>query len=332
MKWYIFKRLVWAGVATMLVLTITFVLMYLTPNTRLMELQFQAAQGGGDPEQVRAAAESIRGLDRPFHVQYLDFIQNMLSLNWGWSTTRSEPVVDALVTAIPYSMMYGVPAVLLSTVLGIAIGLYSATNQYTRGDYIGTFIAFFGISIPNFWFAIILLVIFGGWLGWVDFLFNTQAPKINGEWALSAIVSWPNIKQLILPMFVLMTGSIASIMRYSRAEALEYVEADFVKTAKSKGVSERSILTKHIFRPASIPIATILVGDILGIVFVGSYLIEVVFGIPGLGLLSYNAIVNQDTALVFGTVFIPVFIAIVGNLAQDIAYVILDPRIEYGDR
>lgn len=332
MKWYIFKRLVWAGVATMLVLTITFVLMYLTPNTRLMELQFQAAQGGGDPEQVREAAEAIRGLDRPFHVQYLDFIQNMLSLNWGWSTTRSEPVVDALLTAIPYSMMYGVPAVLLSTVLGIAIGLYSATNQYTRGDYIGTFIAFFGISIPNFWFAIILLVIFGGWLGWVDLLFNTQAPKVNGEWALSAILSWPNIKQLILPMFVLMTGSIASIMRYSRAEALEYVEADFVKTAKSKGVSERSILTKHIFRPASIPIATILVGDILGIVFVGSYLIEVVFGIPGLGLLSYNAIVNQDTALVFGTVFIPVFIAIVGNLAQDIAYVILDPRIEYGDR
>lgn len=332
MKWYILKRLVWAGVATMLVLTITFVLMYLTPNTRLMELQFQAAQGGGDPEQARAAAEALRGLDRPFHVQYLDFMQNMLSLNWGWSTTRSEPVVDALVTAIPYSMMYGVPAVLLSTVLGIAIGLYSATNQYTRGDYIGTFIAFFGISIPNFWFAIILLVIFGGWLGWVDLLFNTQAPKVNGEWALSAILSWPNIKQLILPMFVLMTGSIASIMRYSRAEALEYVEADFVKTAKSKGVSERSILTKHIFRPASIPIATILVGDILGIVFVGSYLIEVVFGIPGLGLLSYNAIVNQDTALVFGTVFIPVFIAIVGNLAQDIAYVILDPRIEYGDR
>lgn len=332
MKWYILKRLLWAGVATLLILTITFVLMYLTPDTRLMELEFQVAQSGGDAEQARAAAEAARGLDRPFHVQYIDFMQNMLSLNWGWSETRSEPVMDALLTAIPYSMMYGVPAVILSTIIGIGIGLYTATNQHSRGDYIGTFIAFFGISIPNFWFAIILLVIFGSWLEVVDLLFDTEAPKIGGEWALRAVVSWENIKQLILPIVVLMTGSIASMMRYTRAEALEYVKSDFVKTARSKGVSERTIIMKHIFRPASIPIATILVGDILGIVFVGSYLIEVVFGIPGLGLLSFKAVTNQDTALVFGTVFIPVFVAIVGNLAQDIAYAVLDPRIEYGDR
>ncbi|MCU4750864.1 ABC transporter permease [Halobacteria archaeon AArc-curdl1] len=332
MKWYIFKRLLWAGVATMVVLTITFVLMYLTPDTRIMELEFQAAQSGTDPEQARQAAETARGMDQAFHIQYIDFMQNMLSFNWGWSDSRSEPVIDALASAIPYSMMYGVPAVIISTIIGIVIGLYSAVNQYTRGDYVATFVAFFGISIPNFWFAIILLVIFGTWLGWVDLLFDTQASKIDGEWALRAIVSWENVKQLILPMFVLMTASVASMMRYTRAEALEYVESDFIKTAKAKGVSERTIVAKHIFRPASIPIATILVGDILGIVFVGSYLIEVVFGIPGLGYLSFDAIMSQDTALVFGTVFVPVFVAIIGNLAQDIAYVILDPRIKYGDR
>ena len=122
------------------------------------------------------------------------------------------------------------------------------------------------------------------------------------------------------------------MMRYARAEALEYVEAEFVKTAKAKGVDERTIVLKHVFRPAAVPLATILVGDLLGIIFVGSYLIEVVFGIPGLGLLSFKAITNQDTALVFGTVFVPTFLAIIGNLAQDIAYVVLDPRIDYGDR
>ena len=332
MKWYILKRVAWAGVATLVVLTITFILMYITPDSRIMELEFQAAQAGGDPEQTRAAAEEARGLDQAFHVQYMEFMRNIVTLNWGWSTTRSQTVMNAMTDAIPYSLMYGVPAVLISTILGIAIGLYSANNQYTRGDYAATFFAFFGISIPNFWFAIILLVVFGSWLGWVDILFDTQASKVDGEWALRAIFGWENVKQLILPMLVLMTTSIASMMRYTRAEALEYVEADFVKTAKAKGVSERTIVSKHIFKPASIPIATILVGDILGIIFVGSYLIEVVFGIPGLGYLSYNAIINQDTALVFGTVFVPVFIAIIGNLAQDIAYVILDPRIEYGDR
>jgi peptide/nickel transport system permease protein len=120
-------------------------------------------------------------------------------------------------------------------------------------------------------------------------------------------------------------------MRYSRAEALEYVEADFVKTARAKGVSDRMIVLKHILRPASIPLATLLVGDLLGIIFVGSYLVEVVYGIPGLGTLSYRAIVNQDTALVFGTIFVPTFIAIVGNLAQDLSYAYLDPRISFGD-
>jgi peptide/nickel transport system permease protein len=299
---------------------------------RLLELEFEAAQAGRDPQQARQAAAEARGLDQPFHVQYIEFMRNMLTLNWGWSTTRSQTVMDALTDAIPYSLMYGVPAVLISTALGLAIGLYSATNQYTKTDYAATFFAFFGISIPNFWFAIVLLVVFGAWLGWVDILFDPNASKVDGEFALRAILGWENVKQLILPTFVLTTTSIAGVMRYSRAEALEYVEAEFVKTARAKGVDDRTILLKHVFRPASVPLATILVGDLLGIIFVGSYLIEVVFGIPGLGLLSYHAIVNQDTALVFGTVFVPTFIAIVGNLAQDIAYVILDPRIDYGDR
>jgi len=332
MRWYIIRRVAWAGVATLVILTVTFVLMYLTPDTRLLELQFQAAQAGQDPEQVAAAAAEARGLDDPFLVQYADFMRNILTLNWGWSTTRSQTVMDALTDAIPYSMMYGVPAVILSTVIGLAIGLYSAVNQYTKTDYVATFFAFFGISIPNFWFAIILLVIFGAWLGWVDILFDPTLAKVDGQFTLGAILSWANIKQLILPIFVLTTTSVASMMRYARAEALEYVEAEFVKTAKAKGVDERTIVLKHIFRPAAVPLATILVGDLLGIIFVGSYLIEVVFGIPGLGLLSFNAIVNQDTALVFGTIFVPTFIAIIGNLAQDIAYVILDPRIDYGDR
>jgi peptide/nickel transport system permease protein len=146
------------------------------------------------------------------------------------------------------------------------------------------------------------------------------------------ILSPANIKQLILPTFVLMTGAIASVMRYARAEALEYIDSDFVKTAKSKGVSSRRIVARHVFKPASVPLMTIFVGRILGLVLFGSYLIEVVFGIPGLGLASFRAIITQDTDLVAITILIPTFLAIFGNLVEDIMYVVLDPRISIGDR
>lgn len=321
MATYILRRVAWAVVASVIVLTLTFLLLYFTPDTQLAELQFQAAQAGDDPEAIGAAYESYHGYDQPIHVQYIEYMGNMLSLDWGWSETRSQPVTTAIAEAIPYSMMYAVPSVLISSVLGVAIGLYSATNQYTRGDYAATFFAFFGLSIPDFWFGIVLFVLFSGMLGWVPIIFDTTAATFSLE----------NLAQFILPIVVLTLSSIASLMRYSRAEALEYVEAEFVKTAKAKGVGDWRVLTRHIFRPASVPIATILVGDLLGIILVSSYLIEVVFGIPGLGTLSFEAIRDQDTSLVMGTVLLPAFLTIVGNLAQDIAYTILDPRIDYGD-
>jgi peptide/nickel transport system permease protein len=200
--------------------------------------------------------------------------------------------------------------------------LYSATHQYTATDYLGTFVAFFGVSIPNFWFGIMLILIFAVQLGWLPSFYSTEA----GIWTVQ------NAKQLILPTIVLSTAAVANNMRYSRAEALEYVTADFVKTARAKGASDWRVLLRHIFRPAMVPLMTIFIADILGLLFAGAYLTEVVFQIPGLALLSFRAIVQQDTPLVMATTLIPVFIAIVGNLLQDIAYTVLDPRIDYGDR
>ena len=322
MAGYIGKRVAWAVVASFLILTVTFILLRITPNPQLASVQLEAAQSGADAEEAVEAYRIQRGLDDPVYVQYFDYLRNMATLDWGWSETNSMPVTQAIAEAIPYSLMYAVPSLLLSTVLGLVIGLYSATHQYTKKDYAATFFAFFGLSIPDFWFAIILLVIFGSFLNWVPILFD---PNV-------AVFSFANAQQLVLPVVVLTLSSIAGLMRYSRAEALEYVEAEFVKTARAKGVSERRVLYRHIFRPASVPLATILVGDLLTIVLASSYLIEVVFGIPGLGKLSFDAIVNQDTELVLGTVLVPAFLVIISNLAQDIAYTVLDPRIDYGDR
>lgn len=322
MRWYVARRIAWAVVAAYIVLTITFGLLVVAPDAGAAQIAFQAAQGGESTEAAVEAYQARRGLGEPLWERYTNYMVNMATFDWGWSDTRSQPVTEAILNAYPYSLMYGVPSVIISTIVGFGIGLYSATHQYTKTDYVATFFGFFGLSIPNFWFGIILLIVFGAWLGWVPILFDPNVP----------VFSWANVRQLILPVIVLTTAAIASEMRYARAEALEYVQAEFVKTARAKGANEWRVLLRHILRPALVPLSTILVGDILGLILTASLLVEVVFGIPGWGRLSYDAIIQQDTALVLGTILIPVFISLIGNLLQDIAYTVFDPRIDYGDR
>ena len=354
MKWYIAKRLVWSVFAALIILTIGFVLMDVVPDQGLQQVEFQAQTEGQSGDQAVQAYEERRGLDEPLIDRYTSFLTGFVQGDWGWSYEYQQPVTEVMKDTLPYSMMYGVPSIIISTIIGMAIGLYSAVNQYTKTDYAATFFSFFGVSIPNWWFGIILLVVFGSFLGWVELDFSHRvAQTADGDltWLGTADSSHPafigenfegerqigilspaNLKQFILPTFVSMTAGIAAMMRYARAEALEYVNAEFVKTAKSKGVSNWRIVVRHILRPAAVPLSTILVGRFLGLFLTGSYLIEVVFGIPGFGLASYEAIINQDQNLVLVTLLVPAFLVLVSNLAQDIAYVVLDPRISYGDR
>lgn len=322
MRWYVARRLLWAVVATFVVLSITWVLLYASQEQALVSVQYQAAASGGDAEAAREAYAQRRGLDRPLWRQYADYMTSMATLDWGYSTSRGQPVTAAIADALPYTVMYSVPWTVLTVAFGLSVGLYSATHQHSRSDYAATFVAFFGYAIPNFWFGIVLLVIFGVHLDLVPIVFDPDVP----------VFSLANARQLVLPVFVLTTGSIASLTRYTRAEALEYVEATFTKTARAKGVSDGRILLLHVLRPAAVPLSTILVADLLGLFIASSYLVEVVFGIPGLGQLSFKAIQNQDTPLVLATTLVGVFVAVFGNLLQDVAYTVLDPRIDYGDR
>ncbi|MFB6137246.1 MAG: ABC transporter permease [Halobacteriaceae archaeon] len=322
-RWYVARRLGWTVVATFIVLSITFGLLTIAPNAEVTQISFTAAQQGENVTQARQAAMRRMGLDEPVLQRYVNYMVNMATFNWGYSQSHSGTKVTTLImNAIPYTMLYSVPTTIFSIIVGISIGLYSATHQYTKFDYAATFVAFFGYAIPNFWFGIILLVIFGAWLGWVPIIFDVNADLFSVTMA----------KQLILPVFVLTTSQVTALMRYSRAEALEYVEAEFTKAARAKGVSEYRLLTRHILRPALVPLMTILVADLLGIFIAASYLVEIVFSIPGLGRLTLEAIESNDTPLVLATTLLPVFVAIIGNLVQDIAYTVLDPRIDYGER
>lgn len=322
MKWYVARRIGWAFVVTFLIISITWGLLAASPDRDVIQAGQAAAQQGESAEQAQERVRMLEGKDKPLFERYTNYMVSVYTLDWGWSESRGQPVTDAIWTATTYTAQYSVPWTILTLLIGTSMGLYSAVNQYTTKDHAMTLFAFFGKSIPNFWFGIILLLVFAVRLGWVPVIYKSSVPTF----------SWANAKQLILPVAVLVTGSIGTFQRVTRNEAAEYLNTDFVKTARAKGATSARIVSRHILRPASVPMSTTFVGSLI-YVFVGaSYLVEVVFGIPGLGLMTIQAITSQDTSLVLGSSFVFILIAVLGNLLQDLVYTLLDPRISFSDR
>jgi len=319
---YIGARVIWAGVVSLIIVTITFLLLALAPNPSISEAATQAALQGGDPTEAVERQQELRGLDQPLHVRYLDFLEGVYTLNWGWSEQRSQPVIEALGEGIYYTAQYSIPWTVLTLSIGPLVGVYSAANMYSWRDHLATGFAFFGWAIPNFFFGIILLYIFGVWLQWVPIQYSTDV----------AVFSVANAKQLLLPVFVLVTGSIGAVMRVSRNESAEFQNATFMKTARAKGVSPTRAYAYHVMRPTMVPLSTTIVSQLLVIFLGSSLLVELVFGIPGLGRLTFDALLAQDTNLVLGSTLLFTFIAVVGNLIEDIVFTLLDPRISYDDR
>ena len=319
---YVALRVLWAVAVSFVIVTITFLLMAAAPNPAIQEAATQAALEGGDPQQAAERERALRGLDEPLHVRYVDFLENVYTLEWGWSDQRSQPVTEALGEAIFYTAQYSIPWTILTVLIGPLVGVYSAANMYSWRDHAATAFAFFGYAIPNFFFGIVLLLLFGVHLEWIPVVYRTDV----------ATFSLANARQLALPVFVLVTGSIGAVMRVSRNESAEFRTAAFMKTAKAKGVSPFRAYAYHVMRPTLVPLSTTLVSQLLAIFLGSSLLVEVVFGIPGLGRLTFDALVAQDTNLVLGTTLAFTFVAVIGNLLEDLAFTLLDPRISYDDR
>lgn len=319
---YVTARVLWAGVVSLVITTITFLLLSAAPNPDVQQATTQAALQGGDPAAAAERARELRGLDEPLYVRYFDFIQGVYTLDWGWSSSRSQPVIEAVVDALYYTAQYSIPWTILTVILGPLVGVYSAANMYSWRDHAATGFAFFGYAIPNFFFGIVLLLIFGVWLEVIPVVYNTDV----------AVFSVENVVQLTIPVFVLVTGSIGALMRVSRNESAEFQNSDFMKTAKAKGVSPLRAYAYHVMRPTLVPVSTTLVGQLLALFLGSSLLVEVVFGIPGVGRLTFEALLSQDTNLVLGTTLFFTFVAVVGNLIEDLVFTVLDPRISYDDR
>lgn len=321
-KRYVAARTLYAVFVSMIIVTLAFIFLRLSPNPNVQDAARSAALQGSDPEAAAELVKERRGLNDPLYVQWWDFIKNIYTLDWGWSQSRSQPVTEAVLEGLYYTAQYSIPWTLLTITIGPALGLYSASRMYSWKDHLATFYAFFGFAIPNFFFGILLLLFFGVWLGWVPITYDTTVP----------VFSFENARQLVLPVITLVTGSIGGIMRVSRNESAEFMNSDFMKTAKAKGVSPVRAWAYHVLRPTMVPLSTSMVSRLLALFTGASVLVEVVFSIPGLGRLLFSSVVAEDTSLVLGTTLVFTFIAVMGNLIEDIVFRVLDPRISYDDR
>lgn len=308
----IIRRLIRLIPQLLILVTIAFALVHLTPgSTGSVNVETGATQ---NLEQMRAEL----GLDRPLYIQYLDWLARVARFDLGDSFVDGQPVVDTILSRLPATILLTLTALVLSVLLALVIGVISAVRQNTWVDYLGTVISFFGLSIPSFWFGLMLIMVFAVGLHW----FPAQGMRSIGV-RDPVDVAW----HLVLPAFVLALDGMAALSRYVRSSMIEALGDDYVRTARSKGLSEWAVIVRHAMRNALLPTITVL-GMRLPILVGGALLIETVFAWPGIGRLGYEAVTQRDYPVILGLLLLTGVITILGNLLADIGYALVDPRVE----
>ena len=271
----------------------------------------------GSPEVTERLREAM-GLNRPVPVQYLEWVGGVVRGDLGRSIQYDVPVGELIVTRLPVTLPLAVMAAVFMTVTAVPLGLYAATHHRRGGDYAAMIVSQLGISIPQFWSGLLLILLFSVTLGWV---------RSGGFDGWSAGV-WPALRALLLPAVALGFFQAAVLVRATRSAVLDVLREDYVRTARAKGVTERLVVGKHTLRNALIPIVTVA-GIQLGQLVAGAIVLESVFALPGLGRLALGAIGARDLPVVQGVALFVASAIVVINFAVDLAYGFLDPRIRY---
>jgi peptide/nickel transport system permease protein len=268
--------------------------------------------------QYRAELRAKYGLDQPIYVQYVRWVGQIVQGNFGISLRNDEPVLGTILRRLPLTAELAVLSVLLSAVVAVPLGVISAVKRNSATDFVVRLIAMVGLSVPNFWLAAMLLLVTGVVLHWQPRLLLVP-PWVD---------PWTNVQQLAMPVVALSLALMAIVMRMTRSSMLEVLRQEYVQTARAKGLAPQVIMVRHALKNAFIPIVTVL-GVQLGALLGGTVVIEVIFGLPGVGRLVIDAISARDYPMLQGTVlFIATMFALV-NLVVDLTYAYVDPRIRY---
>lgn len=280
------------------------------------------------PEVIEQMRRNL-GLDAPIHVRYVRWLAAFAQGDFGHSFGQMRPISDILPTVLWNTVQLMLVAVLLTFVLGMLLGILQAVKQYSLLDNVTTFFALFFYSMPSFWLALMLILVFSlkatEW-GWpIDFP-ATQMTGVGYEFYSPWEKVTDRFMHMFLPAMSLGIGGAAGIARYMRGSMLEVIHQDYIRTARAKGLSDRTVIFKHALRNAMIPIITLL-GLYLPILLSGSVLTETIFAWPGMGRLIVDSIFQRDYPLVMATSFIAAGLVVLGNLLADVLYAVVDPRI-----
>jgi peptide/nickel transport system permease protein len=310
---YALKRLVVAVPSLLIASVIVFSLSRLIPGD-VVTLMMEENQYAQDLEEMRAKL----GLDRPIHVQYLEWVGRALTGDLGRSLYSSRPITTELTYRLPVSLELGAVALVVAVLLGVPIGVVSAVRQDTVRDYVARSSAILGLSIPGFWLGTLVVVLPAIYFGW--------SPSI--QYKAFGVDPWGHLAQFLIPGFLLGVASAASVMRLTRTQLLEVLRHDYVRTAWAKGLRERTVVLKHSLKNALIPVVTIL-GIQVAQILSGTVIFESIFGLPGMGRYLFDSITERDYPAIQGINLVVVTTVVTVNLLVDLVYAWLDPRIRY---
>ncbi len=330
MKAYLIKRL-FQMIPTLLGITfITFLIIQLAPgNPALMKLKM-AGQGQiadtAISQQIIEQTKKLYGLDKPLAVQYLLWVKRVFTFDFGNSFKDHRKVLDKIAERLPVTIQLNIISILLVYLIAIPCGIYSATKPGSAADRALTLFFFFLYSLPSFWVAVLLIMLFGGGDFWDLFPVYGISSIGAEEWSFFPWLA-DRLWHLFLPVACLSYGGLAYLSRLTRAGMLEVIREDYVRTARAKGLSERVVIFKHAFRNALLPIITLL-AFLLPAMFGGSVIIESIFSIPGMGQLGFEAVLSRDYPVIMAITTISAFLTLIGLLIGDFLYAVFDPRIK----
>ena len=325
MRKYIAKRLGISFIILLFVIFIIYVLMRCLPSSYVetMAIQLSQAPGAKPYEEWVEQLNAQYGLDVNIVTGYFIQLKNIFTLNFGDSWKYTVPVLEKFNDVIWLSFIMGAISLVLELVIAIPLGIIAATKQYSRTDYTITAVALVGISLPTFFFATLLKLVFSVKLGWFD-LFGLVSREHQNMTQWGQFLD--KAHHLVLPIVTLVVISIGSLMRYTRTNMLEVLNADYIRTARAKGLSERKVVYHHAFRNTLIPLVTIVGGSLPGL-FAGALITETLYAIPGIGYTSYTAMTAGDIPFsMFYLTFLAV-LTLLGNLISDVLYGVVDPRV-----
>ncbi len=309
---YVLKRLLIAIPVLIGITIIDYLIMNLAGSPLEMLRGPRVSQAAIDAKAIEL------GLNQPFFVQYWVWLQQIFKGNLGYSIKYYQPVLKMITEKIGPTLLLMGSSLILSLIIAVPAGIYSAVNQYKRSDYAIVTSSFIGTSIPSFFLGMLLIYFFNIKLKWLP---SGGMTTLGGSGGTLDV-----LRHLLIPMFVLAISTAGSNIRYIRSSFLEILQKDYLRTARAKGIGRRRVIYKHAFRNALVPIVTV-VGMQIPILFGGAVIVEQVFSWPGLGLMTMTAIMNRDYPLIMGVCLLTAIVVLLANILTDIVYAIVDPTI-----